>query len=151
MEATTFTDSCLYCQSLLPTDKRPYKRYCNSKCRNAAVAQSFRKDNPRTGLPTGTVGAMSELIAAADLMRKGYDVFRSLSPACPCDLAILINDKLLRIEVKTGYRIKSGKLLYAKPLTNRYDIIAVVVGATEVIYTPALPPSSKLPFDFINH
>jgi len=39
-------------------------------------------------LSSGTTGAISELVAAADLMRHGYHVFRALSPNCPSDLVI---------------------------------------------------------------
>jgi hypothetical protein len=54
------------------------------------------------GLAASTVGAISELAVCADLLSKGYDVFRSVSPAAPCDLIAQKEGKLIRVEVKTN-------------------------------------------------
>jgi hypothetical protein len=80
------------------------------------------------GLNAGTVGAIGELIVSADLLQKGYEVFRALSPSSSCDLAILTKEKkLIRVEVKTGYRTKmTGRLGCAKPDNARFDILAIV-------------------------
>lgn len=88
-------------------------------------------------LPTSTVGAISELRAASDLLGKGYHVFRALSPACPCDIAVLRDGKLLRIEVKTGYRTATGKLYKSPAHNNEFDILAMVL-PDEIIYEPPL-------------
>ena len=54
------------------------------------------------GLPPPTLGALSELQVAVDLMAKGYHVFRALSPDCPCDLvAFRPGEPPVRIEVMT--------------------------------------------------
>lgn len=61
---------------------------------------SFHKSS--TGLSTGTLGAMSEMVAIADLMKRGYHVFRAQSPSCPCDLVIFKDNQVcLRVEVRT--------------------------------------------------
>lgn len=44
---------------------------------------------------------------AADLMKQGYSVFRALSPACFCDLIAVKRDKVMQIEVRTGYLAKT--------------------------------------------
>lgn len=65
-----------------------------------------------TGLPTGTTGAISELVICCDLLRRGYEVFRSVSPSCSCDLAVLKDGKLLRIEVKSVHLNRlNGKVM----------------------------------------
>ena len=56
------------------------------------------------GLSASTVGAISELAVCSDLLSKGYDVFRSVSPAAPCDLIAHKEGKLIRVEVKTNAR-----------------------------------------------
>ena len=53
---------------------------------------------------TGTKGAYNELIAATDLMKCGYHVFRSLSPSCPFDLVVFSGRKSLHVEVRTAQR-----------------------------------------------
>lgn len=97
----------------------------------------YRALNPKPLLSTGTTGAVSELVASVDLLRKGYEVFRALSPSCSCDLAILKDHQLLRIEVRTGKRSATGKITYPPDRANA-DHFAVVVG-TEVHYFPVLP------------
>lgn len=58
------------------------------------------------------MGAVSELVACADLLMKGFSVFRSVSPASFYDLIAIKNDLFLGIEIKTGRYSKSGKLYY---------------------------------------
>lgn len=76
---------------------------------------------------------------AADLLALGYEVFRALSPACSCDLAILKDGQLLRIEVTTAYIGPSGNILTCKKPNEKSDIIAYFLKAgKEIIYEPAL-------------
>jgi hypothetical protein len=89
--------------------------------------------------PTGhlynhiTTGSVSELVAAADLMRRGCDVFRQLSYTMSCDLVAQLNGELLRVEVRTGRRTASGKVYCGRQGKGCYDILAIVIG-NEVIY-----------------
>ncbi len=46
-------------------------------------------------------GARFEILVAADLMRQGWTVFRSLSPVGKTDLVILKRNALLRLQVKS--------------------------------------------------
>src|SRR5580704_10998450 len=51
---------------------------------------------------TQLIGAASELIASAALMRMGYYVFRSMTPTCPCDLVVMTrHGDLSKVEVKS--------------------------------------------------
>lgn len=45
-------------------------------------------------------GAWGELAVAADLMQRGYEVFRNLSPAGPVDMVVLKDERLWRVQVK---------------------------------------------------
>ena len=74
---------------------------------------------------------MHELLVAYDLMKKGNHVFRALSNTAPCDLAIVDNGVLKTVEVRTGFKNKSGKLIYQK--IGNADIWAIVIG-DEITY-----------------
>lgn len=95
-----------------------------------------------TGVPTGTVGAIAELEVATDLMKKGYEVFRSLSQSCSCDLAILKNKKLFRVEVKSAYRNSNNSVSYPEQSHNKghkYDILALYLHReNKIIYRPEI-------------
>jgi hypothetical protein len=85
-------------------------------------------------------GALSELLVATDLMRRGYDVFRALSPSSPCDLIILQGVATQRVEVRTGHRSPTGRLI--APIGNkdvgRSDIVAIVYDkGKHIVYLPA--------------
>ena len=94
----------------------------------------------RKGLLTsncGTEGTLGELIVAADLMRRGYQVFRAISPSCDYDLIILKGTHLLKVEVTKGYRDK-GVLRWPKHY-KAYDVLAVWEINSTITYIPELP------------
>jgi hypothetical protein len=76
------------------------------------------------GLNTGNIGAMGELLVTYDLMSKGWEVFRSVSPSSTCDLIALKDRRLLRVEVTKGVRKPCG-LRWVKHDPTRYDLLAV--------------------------
>lgn len=53
--------------------------------------------------PSG-IGAASELLVSAELMRMGFDVFRNLSPNGAADLVLFKHGRLLTAQVKTNAR-----------------------------------------------
>lgn len=73
-------------------------------------------------------GAESELLAASDLLRRGWFVFRSVSHSSPCDLVILKHGGIFRVEVKSGSPVYAGKISIKKQddIEPAYDILAVV-------------------------
>lgn len=133
--------NCRRCGREIPAARRLRRAvFCSNTCRHAFGAEETKKLNPhRQGLSTGAVGAISELIATIDLMQRGYEVFRAVSPACSCDLAALRDGKLTRVEVRTGTRYMTGSVSYslAESEKHRHDVLAVVVDG-EVTYTPDL-------------
>jgi predicted AAA+ superfamily ATPase len=85
------------------------------------------------GVSNDTAGAISEMVAAADLMRKGYEVFRAVNPGSPCDLIAMKDGWFLRIQVRTtAYHDKAnGQRSIYKPRfpkdkgnTDRYAFVA---------------------------
>ncbi len=89
-------------------------------------------------VPAGTVGAVTEMAVAIDLMRGGWAVFRALSPSCHCDLIASKRGELVKVEVRTGYCSVSGNLTYPfsskKDVKDRYDVMAVRVWAQNKTY-----------------
>ena len=131
---------CVYCGKELPNEKW---KYCSPECKAAYVKEEYRKANPAIlrGGTSATTGAISELRVAIDLLVKGYNVFRSLSPSCPCDLAILKDGQLLKVEVRTSFISTSGKIyrtINKRDESKNIDIYAWVL-PTKIVYEPELP------------
>lgn len=80
----------------------------------------------------GTLGAISELRVAADLMtRPGVSVFRALSPNSPCDLVLMKDaNYLVRVEVTTGRYGENGKIYCTDKRPGyraKYSLLAIVL------------------------
>ena len=73
---------------------------------------------------------MGELLVSADLLKKGYEVFRALSPGCSCDLVAMKNEKLIRVEVKTRQKSQGSFSFKTK---KKADLLALVMG-DKVLY-----------------
>lgn len=99
------THQCVTCGSdYVPRSTN--QRYCGMACTPAVRAQQYL---PTVPMPTSTIGAMTELLVCADLIARGYDVFRAVSPACYCDLVARKGDLTLHVEARTGF--KDGPLV----------------------------------------
>lgn len=129
---------CIRCNEPIPDARRRGRNrerlmYCSTRC-----AAGSRRVTTRLDLPPATVGAVSELVASADLMRQGFAVFRAMSPACSCDLLILCDGIVQRVEVRTGQRLVNGNFSFPLRHTDagRFDILAVVIENTDVYYYP---------------
>lgn len=116
------------------------RQYCSTKCAHGKSNTAPRVYLSRQlGLSTGQLGAVGELVASVDLIRRGYEVFRAVSPACSCDLIILKNGMLRRVEVRTAYRNVNGTITYPRQTKDegRSDVFALIVDGG-VIYEPTL-------------
>lgn len=126
------------------------KLYCTSACLKkseerrrvpvymTAIIQAERGRR----LSTGAIGALGELRACADLIERGYFVFRAVSPASPCDLiALSPSGLLLRIEVRCGARRVNGAKTYVPVSEHRRPLVdaVAVVFRDEIEYVPELP------------
>ncbi len=101
--------------------------YCDEKCGNSRKKGSLkRSDFELIGAPLscGTKGAFAELLAAAILLSRGYDVYRSVSPNANCDLVIVRANLVLRVEVRNG-QYKGKALHYGRKDQDRADFYAV--------------------------
>lgn len=127
------------------------RRWCSRACKNLATRARHRGDLPSISLPTGTVGSMSELRIAADLLARGYYVFRSLSPNSPCDIIAMGNGNTIRIEVTTAVINWDGTLGAAKKRESYvYDVRAIVsYDGSRIEYRPAIPDISAARSDIV--
>jgi len=147
--------SCLLCHATFPAGRRVGGtgggRYCSSTCLQTANRAKWRKQNPERPLrlTNGTVGALHEIVVCADLLRRGYHVFRAISPSCPCDLIATRNGDSLRVEVTTGSYGRDDAVSYPRHKVERFDLIAVVTTRDTMIRymrpdgTPWTPESGE--------
>lgn len=111
------------------------QRLCSNHCREVFY-KGQHADPEGEKIPSGTVGAVTELVIAADLMRKGWHVFRALSPACFCDLVAYKDGQHRFIEVRTGTRLADGRLFFPKKIAGgatEYGVLASNTGEIEYI------------------
>lgn len=128
--------TCKNCKSSF-NQRHKKQLYCSTACKSKNSNSKVYKYT--YGLANGTTGAIQELVVSIDLMKKGYEVFRALSPSCSHDLIATKDKQCLRLEVRTGYLMPNNKLYYPKNIKTRIqaDRYAIVVGG-EVIYEPSL-------------
>ena len=115
--------------------RRPDQKYCSKQCRPSYMTYGSGLD-----LASGTVGAIAELAVSADLMRRGFEVFRALSPSSSCDLLAIRQPGLppVKIEVRSASRHVDGKLGCAMQKI-RADVLAQFVHQENaVVYSPEL-------------
>ena len=119
---------CVVCNKQFAKYRKDH-RFCSRECKQVEV----RRRAPRRHLageakvPTGTAGAISELLIATDLLSKGYHVFRSLSPSCFCDLVAYKGAEHHFVEVRSGFLGSSGALTFNKVLHGPATLFGVVV------------------------
>lgn len=108
--------------------------------------REFRNYAARFGvkLTSHTVGCIGEMIVCADLLKHGWEVFRSVSPHSGCDLIARRHGKTVELEVRSGYRTTEGTLRYARPNRNcSWDTIAVVLPDGSIEYNPPIHGKPK--------
>lgn len=126
---------CAECSRL-----RTNERNRRNKARYAAEGRPYMKKglvpSPFLHMVASDVGALAELVVSADLLKRGFHVFRAVSPAASCDLLVMRDGQIWRVEVKTAQRSTDGSLTYDKPRDRaRFDVLALMVGS-DVVYRP---------------
>lgn len=111
----------------------PHAKTCGEVCRKVR-AKRLSGRYADTSIPTGTVGAISEIIISVDLMKKGYAVFRSLSQSCFCDIIAIKGKTVLKIEIRTGYKSTSGKICFPTKTHGEIDIYGIYERAGDKCY-----------------
>lgn len=82
---------------------------------------------PGVRLTSPNTGAAAELLVCADLMYRGWHVYRCVSPHAPADLIATKGESMVRVEVRAGTRhARSGRLIYGQPTGRLFDVLAIV-------------------------
>lgn len=135
----TMPIKCKNCGKVfLKSKSKPNQIFCSIECQKEYYR---RGQNPWAGkLPTSTVGEIGELKVAIDLLSREFSVFKALSPATNCDLAVLDNKKKLKtIEVRTGNSIMLRNIKHYKEKWVNADILAIVdYSKNRIIYYPKI-------------
>ena len=111
------------------------QRYCSKECNNKYWRD---KRANHLNLPTGTVGAMSELLVSVDLMRKGYEVYRALSQSSSSDILVLKDNLSYCFEIRTGLYNADKTLSFSKNNIRAKNIAIVVYEDMTIHYVPSL-------------
>lgn len=120
----------------------PFKGWWNQKTCPLCLREKRLKPKPAVGkvkprLATGTVGTIAELKVAVDLMSRGFDVFRAMSPAASCDLMAIKEGRQFDIEVRSAARNPVTGKIYRNLQRVKAMWVAHVIG-DEIIYEPDL-------------
>ena len=135
MKNLKYKVECVQCKKNFVTNLHN-KKLCSEKCKNL-----FYQRNSKTDISSGSIGAISELVICSDLLKKGYAVFRSVSPSCFCDVIAIKGDEVKKLEIRTGYRSTAdklaGRILFPRKLSMKNGIpneFAVYVRGEEKVY-----------------
>jgi hypothetical protein len=139
------TKCCHWCSIWYESDK-PQQKWCSNRCRLDAVkAQRKEVYVEQTGYSykpsPNEQGALSELRVVADLLARGYMVFRNCSPSGAIDLiAVPHGEKqsTLRIQVKTSPNLDTVPCENKYYLEVHFDHYALVNYKGEIKYLPTL-------------
>lgn len=129
-----FNFTCACCAKPF-TANRNNRKYCSVKCRTNSYDGMYNGPNVMLKLSTGTTGAIAELLASADLMRRGYEVYRALSQASDCDLLGIKDGQIHKFEVRTGrYSVGSRRLYWSNSRISGKQLIIVTHSDNKVHY-----------------
>ena len=137
--------TCRHCGCVFIPKSLSKTYFCSKDCRSLWSRQQYKISSSNTyrgvGLSTGTVGSISELLVSTDLLVRGFQVFRSMSPNSCCDLVIIGSKtgKAVKVEVTSGAFRKDGEITYPKKDDSyKHDTLAVVLPDRSITYLPAL-------------
>lgn len=104
---------------------------------------SIIKDGRYAGTTNKSVrGAASEAFVSADLLDRGYHVYRAICHASPFDLVMVCaTGEMKRVEVKTVQVTLAGNFTMPPCHANQpraYDILACVKPGGDISYIPPI-------------
>lgn len=128
---------CIICGARISEQRqRRHAKTCSEQCSIKLTQRKYHQANPQSSLSSNTSGAISEHRVIIDLLSHNFEVFHSVNPGASCDLAILKNGKLSRVEVRTRRYSSSGKP-YRMTRPVKADILASVL-PDKIVYDPSL-------------
>lgn len=111
-------------------------------------SKSESKSSPVAAISHLSRGAVCELLTAAELMKRGFDVYRNMNPTGSCDLVIWSRTTALRVEVKRGM-IRNGEPVCGVKRNGQFDILALVDDSLQVHFFDGFLQPAFLPCE--NH
>lgn len=113
---------------------------------SASTAHPFRRGTiPKPRVITGgieqpinhtTAGTISELLAAADLLARGWHVYMPVVRARGHDLIAVQDEKVVTVEVRSAKRNAEGNLVYNRSARDRSQAYALVLTGEPVHFRP---------------
>jgi hypothetical protein len=99
--------------------------------------------DPAASISTAVKADIHSLLVAADLLRRGFAVFRKLGRATPCDLVIVQGRWCWRVATRTvrySTLPRSRGQIYPRqpPDPERFDVVAYVLPDGVIRYEPSL-------------
>lgn len=119
--------------------RNKHQIYCSSVCSKAywkATRPNFRQETD-VKISTSTVGAIAEIEVALLFLRRGWDVFRSISASAWFDLFIMHRVdryKQYGLEVRSGTLNVNGTVSFPRSEKDLGKRFAVVVHGYEKIF-----------------
>lgn len=134
--------NCLQCSKpISDSRRRKGARYCNQWCRRAFYRSGQKAWEPNPNSDPTTVGAAGELRVAADLLMRGYQVYRAIHFGAPCDLVTFKDGRFLRVEVKSKMDKKELAKNWPRSRSPKnYDVLAIIYRDGQIDYYPNLAP-----------
>ena len=127
------------------------QKFHSQKCRQEYHDQRRLQVSPSLNASSTSIGAARELIVAADLLKMGFAVYRTLSGA-HVDLLVIRGKHVWRVEVTTAQRSYSDGLVRCpsdkKRQTHKFDVLAMVESDNTIIYLPTNWLDSEAPSAF---
>ena len=114
---------------------RPPSSFCKDECRR----EFWRKAKLTVqGVNRQTVTAIHEMLATADLLKRGFQVYRAMSPDCECGLVALRAGRCYRVATRSGYMAENGHgVPTSRPADGTFDILAIATNVG-LFYSPPL-------------
>jgi hypothetical protein len=108
------------------------QRFCTRFCQH--TLQNKQRKKQQVEMPTGSRGAYAEVLACADLLRRGLEVYRNVSAHGRADVIARSGKESFAIEVRTGHRNARGQLCWPGSPADVCDLYAVVLAAPAEVY-----------------
>ena len=80
------------------------------------------------------IGNVGESVAISEFVKMGVDVFIPFGQNTPVDILVLIDDEILKIQVKTTQKVKNGKMSFDLCRTNGFTGKSIPYSKNEVDY-----------------
>lgn len=125
---TKIKKTCPVCGEKFKTTANGNQVYCSQTCRGKQEITPYPHIKVvgfeiSDKIPSGSKGAISELLVAADLLAKEYHIFRSMSPHCFCDLIAIKGNLLKKIEVRRGFLTANNSISFARAKYDSEDTV----------------------------